>query len=326
MPIRFQILPLVSLILLVGCGLSPKSRDREPVLTIEQGEWRAGDGYPGTFLLWEGPGEPAAVWILIHGFGGAASDLESLAESVVTWGDSAYALDLRGMGPKVKGEQKGDVQSPWEWPTDFREFAALVSANHPGQPVYLVGESLGVSILVSGLASGLPDAVSVEGVVLLSPVVEFGLESTWFQRVMGQIFLTITPQRRIDLGDLEADLDSASDRPPMTPIPEEQARLKSAPHRLDSVTLRFLVSSIKLVNQTERFAGSLSGLPRFLAYGGKDAFIPAKRVEEFAEKLDSLEGSTEVVYYPEGHHLLLRDRMEEDLLEKIRAWRFAGGD
>jgi len=95
---------------------------------------------------------------------------------------------------------------------------------------------------------------------------------------------------------------------------------------LDSVTLRFLVSAIELVNRTERSAGSLSGFPRFLAYGGKDTFIPASRVDEFAVVLEQLEGRTEVVFYTAGHHLLLRDRMKEDLLEKIRTWRFAGGD
>ena len=315
-----QLLSSVAIFALMGCGLSPSQRTTDPALLEGTGEWKAGDGLPGTYEIWSPEKEPEAVWILVHGFSGAADDLERLARAAVDWGDRAYALNLRGMGPDVSGEERGDVESPREWPTDLKEFAELVSAENPQKPLYLAGESLGVSIILASLAVPNGWVTPVEGVVLLSPVVEFGLEATWMQRAMGEIFLTLTPHRRIDLAQLGEE-QGAAELPPMTPIKEEQEKLEQAPHQLDDVTLRFLASSIDLINQTETHASALAGTPRFVAYGGKDAFIPAKRVAEFVDQLEELDGSTEVIFYPEGHHLLLKDHTAADLLEQVEVWR-----
>lgn len=303
-----------------GCGLRPLERSGEASFIGEK-RWQSTDGFTHTYQVWEQSKQPKAAWILVHGFAGAASDLTPLAEAASDWGDVVYAINLRGMGPDVDTDLKGDVESPFEWPRDLGEFMRLVAEQHPETPIYLVGESLGVSITIVSLYRDPNETVPLAGVVMLSPVVEFGLEATALQRFMGQIFLTLVPTRRINLVDL-GDEQGVEERPPITPLPEEQKALEEAPHRIDEVTLRFLVSSIELVNSTEPLVESISGVPRLIAYGGKDAFIPAARIDEFAGAVTDLEGPTEVIFYPEGHHLLLRDYPKEDLLVEIESWRF----
>ena len=223
---RWSIL-LVSLFL-IGCGNSPNSRHKPARISQETGEWVAGDGKTGTFLSWQPSEEPTAVWILVHGFSGVATDLEVLAETAEAWGDAAFAPNLRGMGIEGKAAEKGDVASSEEWATDLDEFVGRIRAEFPGTPVFLVGESLGASVILQWVAD--PDRIEPDpgGVVFLSPVVEFGLETTWWQRRMSELFLWLNPGRRIDLQDLE-DQQSVEERPPMTPIPAEQEKLANAP-------------------------------------------------------------------------------------------------
>ena len=50
-------------------------------------------------------------------------------------------------------------------------------------------------------------------------------------------------------------------------------------------------------------------------------YVTEKRVAEFVDQLEELDGSTEVIFYPEGHHLLLKDYTADDLLKQIGIWR-----
>lgn len=313
---------LLLFMFLIGCGNSPNSRPQTARISPETGEWVAGDGKMGTFLSWQPSEKPGAVWILVHGFSGAATDLGVLAENAEAWGDAAFAPNLRGMGIKGEAVGKGDVASSEEWAVDLDEFVGRVRAEFPGTPVFVAGESLGASIILQWVAD--PDRIEADphGVVFLSPVVEFGLETTWWQRRISELFLWLNPGRRIELQELE-DQQNMEDRPPMTPIPAEQEKLKNAPHRLKTASLRFLAAAIEAVNESEQNLPALAGIPRLLAHGGRDAFISSERVAGFAERFAALNGPAEVVFYPEGHHLLLRDRMAEDLLETIKEWRFS---
>ena len=314
------LLASVALALIVGCGSSPPPRTEAPAWTGNAGSWTAGDGKVLSFESWRPEAEPKAVWILVHGFGGAGPDLAVLGRTARDEGDAAYAPNLRGMGTEPDPEDRGDVLAADQWIADLDEFAGLLRKRHPGRPLFVAGESLGASLVLAWLDGSGRTAGDPAGVLLLAPVVEFGLDSTWWQRQVFRVFLLVRPERRIDLAAMEED-QGMDERPPLTPIPEEREAAEAAPHRLESMTLRFLATSIRLVNASGEHLPALAGIPRFLAYGGRDTFVDAARVRPFAERFQDLPGPAETVFYPEGHHLLLRDYVTEDLLGRIAGWR-----
>lgn len=310
---------LALLFFVVGCGTRPVPRVHDPRLLDAVSTWVAGDGKVLTYRVWDvkEPGDaPPCILVAVHGFGGSGADFARLAEAASARGITLYAMEHRGMGRDPAIGQRGDLRQADLWIHDLGEFVELVRRKHPGTPVVVVGESLGVSIVLEWLATVGDSNVRPAGFVALSPVVEMGGEMGWGQRQIYRILVGLTPKRVIRLADLDPKIES-NGTPPMTPIPEQQAYLESAPHRLDEVTLRFVDASVGLLNRSGENLRGLDGIPRILIHGGRDAFIDASEVAAFGGAFASLPGDARVVYYPEGHHLLMRDYMADEVIATI---------
>jgi len=115
------------------------------------------------FRKWGLP-SPKAVFLLVHGLGGYSGRWQFLAEFFLQHDISSYAIELRGFGP-TKG-QKGHVASFEQYFQDIFCLRDIISKEHPGIKIYLLGESMG------GLISYLTVARTkklFDGLILLSP-------------------------------------------------------------------------------------------------------------------------------------------------------------
>jgi pimeloyl-ACP methyl ester carboxylesterase len=150
-------------VLLAGCsGLRrsalffPTHHERTNGLT----PWRVGSRVIGYARV---PSHPAAVWLLLHGNAGQASD-RAYALPAFAAQDAVYILEYPGYGARP------GVPAPDSFNAAADEAFTLLRAAYPGQPVSVAGESIG-----SGPACQLAaHAAPPDKIVLVVPFDDLG--------------------------------------------------------------------------------------------------------------------------------------------------------
>ncbi|WP_249999268.1 alpha/beta hydrolase [Actinoplanes sp. M2I2] len=108
----------------------------------ESREWTY-DGVRGRLAArtWTGPGEPARVVVLAHGYGEHVGRYERLADALVADGAVVHAVDHAGHG-RSEGERV-HVTDFEDVVTDLRTLDETARREHPALPVALLGHSMG---------------------------------------------------------------------------------------------------------------------------------------------------------------------------------------
>ena len=293
--------------------------------TCTQHEWKAPDGATFSYSLWAAdlPPEqppvpewrPRAVVVAVHGLSGAALDYEPLARHLAKYGVVTFALELRGQGNDPLPARRGDLAQIEDWFADLRAFFSLVRCRHPDVQIYYYGESMGAALLTRFLAQARePDLPA--GLVLASPVVAIPEEPSWWQQLVFRFFLWARPTHRVDVTKFTK---RDKDDPSKWVTRDEAHRLwfETAPHKLDSYTIRFFKCLFDLIDGCFDAAPRIT-VPVLVIYAANDVFIPPGRVEQFFARLGSRE--KELRFFPESYHLLLHDHDQAQALERIEAW------
>jgi len=95
---------------------------------------------------WHPAGPARAVVVIHHGLKSHSAEYAEFAKHLTAQGDAVYAYDMRGHGrsegPRASLDDFEDLVE------DLAIFMRSVQAREPGRPVFLVGHSLGSSILM----------------------------------------------------------------------------------------------------------------------------------------------------------------------------------
>lgn len=123
-------------------------------------------GARGVELFWQGvvPDEPAGVLLVCHGLGEHSGRYRTVEDTLVPDGWAVYGLDHRGHGRS--GGRRAHLDDYADWLADFDAFRRLVTARHPGLPIFLLGHSMGGQI---ALAYALDHGAGLSGLVLSAP-------------------------------------------------------------------------------------------------------------------------------------------------------------
>ncbi len=302
---------LLILLLLAACA--PVVKPAGPSIatpSLAPGGFTMADGATLPFQAWLPEAAPRAVVLGLHGFGDYSRNfLEMPAPLFTSQGVALYAFDQRGYGA---APNRGYWAGAATLAADASAAAALLRARHPGVPLYLMGESMGVAVALVAATSATPPPVdgyillspAVRGRESLGPVLRFMLEATghtvpafMFNNSGHGIFPTDN-----------ADAMRNWSRDPLT--------VKIL--RVDEV-----YGLVGLMDD------AIAALPRFTAralvlYGGRDQLVPHTLVRQTLRAMAP--GAQAVVgYYPSGYHLLLRDRERARVASDILAWMQSPG-
>ena len=118
---------------------------------------------------WLPPTEPRGVVAVVHGFTEHGGRYGPLAGELNRHGYAMYALDLRGHG-RSEGERVF-VRSFDEYLADVELYVDRVRCQQPGKPIFLLGYSMGGTILIR-LAT--LSRLDVRGVILVAPGIMLG--------------------------------------------------------------------------------------------------------------------------------------------------------
>lgn len=267
------------------------------------------DGARLPCLRWLPETRPWAALVCVHGM----NDLKMAFHLAGPWwaarGVAVYAYDQRGFGSAPgRGVWAGEDRMV----EDLRQATRLVLAAHPSATIGVVGESMGGAVAISAFASDRPP--EAERLVLLAPGVWgwssqpfLNRASLWVSaRLMGSLALTPPDWATRDI--------LASDNI------AELRRMGADPEMIFETRLDALYGLVDLMEQATRRLGRVKG-PALLAYGGRDQIIEAEPMRRALERAGDPEGLT-TAFYPNGHHLLVRDlgraRVLGDVLSFLR--------
>jgi alpha-beta hydrolase superfamily lysophospholipase len=313
-------LAIMAIALLTACS-APASQATAPVLPDKIVHDRAQPATPTVFKLANGQALAARVWaspqprhivLGVHGFNDYSKAFEPLAHHLVTeLQATVYAYDQRGFG--------GNPQ-PGIWPgsdtllTDLRDIATQLRERHPGLPLTVVGESMGGAVVL--VAASEAPGLAADQLILKAPAVWGASSMPWYQRLSLYTMNLLAP----DMVFTGRGLPSLGIRP--TDDIEVSRDFGRDPLFIKATRVGSLAGVTELMGRAQ----SQSVLPpqrSLVLYGLRDRIIPPQPVCDWLTHLNTAQpqpGTTDVVVYPEGWHLLTRQLRTREPLQDMALW------
>ena len=264
------------------------------------------DGYELPLASWRPETEPQAIVLALHGFNDYRNAFADIAPTLTAAGIQVYAYDQRGFGETA---ERGIWPGSERLQQDAAAASELLCREHPGLPLFLVGESMGGAVAMLMLEH--TSASCVEAVVLIAPAV-WGWRSMplWQQSALWLAAHT-WPDKKLTGKGLDI---MASDNIEMlraqgrNPLVIKETRIDTM-YGLTTLMESALLSSSQL------------NIPALILYGERDEIIPAEPVCEMLTSLpDPQSADWTLILYPEGYHMLTRDLQADVVLADIVAW------
>ncbi len=306
MPSSHRLLAAV-LVLLLFAGCAPVVLGAGPAVqtpVLSPGHAMMADGAMLPLAAWLPRAAPRAVVLGVHGFGDYSRNFLDLpAPLLADAGIALYAHDQRGFGAAPnRGYWPGDATLI----ADVTVLARLLRARHPGLPLYLMGESMGVAVLLAAAVSA--DPPPVDGYILLSPAVRGRASMPPLMRHIMELMAHTVPAFMFNNAGHG-----------ITPTNNWAAARRWATDPLTAKVLRFdqVYGLVGLMDH------AVAALPDFVApalvlYGGRDDLVPASLVRDTLHAMPKAQAR--IGYYPQGYHMLLRDKERALVAADILAW------
>ena len=251
-------------------------------------------------------GKPRAVILALHGFNDYSNFFDEPGKFLAGQGIVSYAYDQRGFG---KAPHPGVWAGVPAMTGDVKQMVALLRKQHPGAPLYLLGESMGGAVVIVTMAGEAPP--DVDGIILTAPAV-WGRETMpWYQRWSLWLGARVIPWATVTGRHLKIQ---ASDNIEMLralgrdPLVIKETRI-DAIHGLVDLMDAALASAVRIDTQ---------GL---IVYGKHDEIIPKDPTRMMIESLPpKTREKIRVAFYENGYHMLLRDLTANVLWQDLVHW------
>jgi acylglycerol lipase len=295
---------LLAVLLLAGCvgRIAPLGS------AIEKSAQTAGsfvipDGTRLPYRTWLPGGAPKAVVLALHGMNDSRDAWEYPAPYFTAAGIAVFAPDLRGFGA---------TPTRGLWPgtnglaRDINVMAALLRTRYPHTRLILMAESMGAAALM--VLATQPDPPKVDGYVLAAPAVWGRQQMSILMRA--SLWLAGHTVPGLILTGRGVVKITASDNR------EALIRLSTDPLTILGTRVDAIEGLVDLMDQALAAAPAFHAKSLFL-YGGHDQLVPPRAT---AAAWRALPPGPVRAFYPNGYHLLLRDKDRATPVGDILAW------
>ena len=245
---------------------------------------------------------PQAVIVALHGFNDYSRAFEPFGEYATQHNIALYAYDQRGFGGNDNAGIWGNVRNLTR---DAGAAVEAVKARHPNVPVYLMGESMGGAIAVATLAGEY--APKVQGVILSAPALWGADTMSFFYRAALWAMVHTFPEKKLT-GE-ELDIFPTDNIDILRQMGMDPKVIKAS--RVDA-----MYGIVQLMDKAQSQIGMLK-TPVLMLYGKQDQVIPPLPI---ARGITKLNAPYTMAYYPDGFHLLLRDKQRMAVYGDIVSW------
>jgi alpha-beta hydrolase superfamily lysophospholipase len=275
---------------------------RAPVLTSEY--FVTADGMRLPLRVWSTVAPPRAVILALHGFNDYSKSFEAPAAAWRKAGIAVYAYDQRGFGA---APHHGLWPGVAAMTGDLVAASQLLRARYPATPIYLVGESMGASVILAAYASAAQPAA--DGVVLSAPAVWSRRFMPFYQRAALWLGAHSVPWLKMTGRGLK--IRASDNNAMLRALGRDPLVIKGT--RIDA-----------LYGLTNLMAAALAAAPELdiralILYGRSEQLIPAPARRAMLTALPK-GGTWRYVQYESGFHMLLRDLNADIVLRDIATW------
>ncbi|MFL1463540.1 alpha/beta fold hydrolase [Roseococcus sp. DSY-14] len=252
------------------------------------------DGMRLPLRRWQPPGPPRFVALALHGLNDHGGNfLEDAGPILAAGGVLLHAMDHRGFGwTATRGFWPGTAAMV----EDARTAVALLRAQHPGLPFFVLGESMG------GAVALLADPPGVAGVILSAPAIWGGPYLSGLLRAPLGLAQRVVPAMAASAG--VGGIAASDNRAALE-------RFARDPLTLREIRVDVVGGMVGLMDAAVAALPELAtrATPTLVMVGARDAVVPAA----IARRALRDAGAPRVALYPEGWHLLLRDRLRNEV-------------
>ncbi|GCE80636.1 alpha/beta fold hydrolase [Komagataeibacter oboediens] len=251
--------------------------------------------------IWPARGAEHAVILALHGFNDSRDAWERPAPALNAAGMTVIAPDLPGFGQTA---QRGGWVGTDALLRTVSTLATSIGREHPGVPLYVVGESMGGALAI--VLASQTDTPPVAGYILLAPAV-WDLDAG--TRMTSHLIAALAPRWRLSGHELPVHVTAADDMLAL-------ARLYYDPLTLRDTSTVALSGLTDLMHRAARADTHMHGRV-LVIYGGHDQVIPAPAMARAWRRMPQ---ATRHDYIPGGYHLLLRSRDANRVTADMTSW------
>ena len=299
------IITLLATVSLQACApsyyVNPHANPQSPELSDNQ--LIVEDGTKLPLRVWRGGALPQAIIVAVHGFNDYRRAFDLPGEFFAQNDIFLYAYDQRGFG---EADGRGLWPGRAYLQTDLITLVKLVKTEHPGVPVYLLGDSMGGAVVA--VTSLHPDLPKVDGIILNAPAVWGQQTFNVFYRMGLWLLAHTVPWKEVTGKGLNI---TVTDNIPLL------KELSNDPLMIRETRIDALYGMVHLMDAVQDVAPKLK-TPTLLLYGLKDEVIPHDSICHFAEQLQ--QAQQQVIFYEQGYHFLLRDLGAQTVWQDILSW------
>lgn len=252
---------------------------------------------------WIPEGEAEAVILALHGFNDYSRAFADFGEAAEGAGIAVHAYDQRGFG--ANGDA-GFWAGTGTLTADVARRVADLRDRYPERPLYLLGESMGGAIAIAALTAR--DDIEIDGLILSAPAAWGGEYMSALYRATLWFAVRLAPDLRLTGEGL--------DRRPSDNI-EMLRALGRDPLVIKETRVAAIGGLVELMDLAYAAAPRLD-LPVLILGGERDEIVPPELFPALMERIEA-ERCTGIIY-PEGWHMLLRDRQRATVHADVLAW------
>jgi acylglycerol lipase len=271
--------------------------------TETQGSFMMPDGIALPYRTWLPEGAPSAVVLALHGMNDSRDAWEYPAPDFAAAGIAVFSPDLRGFGAtKTRNLWPGTVGLT----SDTRVMIGLIRRHYPRTKLILMGESMGAAALM--VMATQPNPPPVDGYVLIAPAVWGRATMNVLMRASLWVADHTVPGLTLTGGGL-VKVTASDNR-------DALVRLSNDPLTIHGTRVDAIKGLVDLMDQALAAASQFHA-PALFLYGGHDDLVPPRAT---AATWRALGSSPRRAFYPDGYHLLLRDKDRSVPIGDILAW------
>jgi alpha-beta hydrolase superfamily lysophospholipase len=249
------------------------------------------------------PDHPKAAVVIVHGYAEHSGRYQHLAAVLVARGYAVHAFDLRGHG-RSAGPQ-AFVRSVDEYTEDLAAFLERVRARANGLPLFLLGHSMGGTIVAHYLTSGPP---GLRGAVLSAAGLKLKGGLAW----IGQLFALLAARFAPRLRGAKLDSRHVSRDPAVVAAYDADPLVYRGGMR--AATAAALIRAIRTIRKR---ADTIS-LPVVLLHGTADRLTEPSGSADLHKRAASADKTLKL--YPGLYHEILNEPEREQVIADILAW------
>jgi alpha-beta hydrolase superfamily lysophospholipase len=245
-----------------------------------------------------------AVILCVHGMGLENRAFRAFADQMTPKHFIVYAMDVRGFGA-WQNEYGEDVMNFNRALSDIPTIIRIIRYNHPGLPVFLLGESMGGAIVLRAASEFGSD---MDGVISSAPSAERYGET----KMAAQVALhLLSPNKAFNVGT-ELGYQETSDE-------SLRKLLLSDPKEKNDLTSKELMTFNSFMKTTQKRCTQIRTTPVVVVQGMADKLAKPKGSYEMFDNVQSPD-KTMIIIGSAEHLMIETPKQSKVLLDGLAAW------